>query len=340
MADGGEGTVEAILAATGGESRVNVVEDALGRPIQAQWGWLPGKIAIIEMACAAGLEHIAVAERDPLRASSFGVGQLIRHALDLGARHIVLGLGGSATNDAGAGMLQALGLVLLDAQGNPLAPGGAALTKLARIDSRFLDARLKDIQVTIASDVNNPLCGPKGASAIFGPQKGATSEQVQILDAALEHFADQCAVVLGEDHRLASGAGAAGGLGFAARAWMQARFRPGVEVVAELGGLASAIEGAQLVITGEGRMDAQTLHGKTPMGVAKIAQAAGVPVIAIAGSLGEGYQALYQTGIVAAFSLTPGPISLEQACANAEQLLKDRAQDVLRLWLSAKSLST
>ncbi len=339
MADGGEGTVEAILAATGGEPRVNVVEDALGRPIQAQWGWLPDKIAIIEMACAAGLEHIALAERDPLRASSFGVGQLIRHALDLGAKHIVLGLGGSATNDAGAGMLQALGLELLDAQGNPLAPGGAALSNLARIDSRFLDARLKDIQVTIASDVNNPLCGPKGASAIFGPQKGATPEQVQILDAALAHFADQCADALSEDHRLAPGAGAAGGLGFAARAWMQARFRPGVEVVAELGGLALAIEDAQLVITGEGRMDAQTLHGKTPMGVAKIAQAAGVPVIAIAGSLGEGYQALYQTGIVAAFSLTSGPMSLEQACANAEQLLKDRAQDILRLWLSAKNAS-
>jgi glycerate kinase len=339
MADGGEGTVEAILAATGGEPRVNMVEDALGRPIQAQWGWLPGKIAIIEMACAAGLEHVAVAERDPLRASSFGVGQLIRHALDLGARHIVLGLGGSATNDAGAGMLQALGLALLDEQGNALAPGGAALTKLARIDSRFFDTRLKDIQVTIASDVNNPLCGPKGASAIFGPQKGATPEQVQILDAALGHFADQCADALGEDHRLAPGAGAAGGLGFAARAWMQARFRPGVEVVAELGGLASAIEGAQLVITGEGRMDAQTLHGKTPMGVAKIAQAAGVPVIAIAGSLGEGYQALYQTGIVAAFSLTSGPMSLEQACANAEQLLKDRAQDILRLWLATTNVS-
>jgi glycerate kinase len=158
---------EAILAATGGESRVNAVEDALGRSIQAQWGWLPGKIAIIEMACAAGLEHVAVAERDPLRASSFGVGQLIRHALDLGAKHIVLGLGGSATNDAGAGMLQALGLALLDAQGNPLAPGGAALTNLARIDSRFFDARLKDTQVTIASDVNNPLCGLQGASAIF-----------------------------------------------------------------------------------------------------------------------------------------------------------------------------
>ncbi len=339
MADGGEGTVEAILAATGGESRVNVVEDALGRPIQAQWGWLPGKIAIIEMACAAGLEHIAVADRDPLRASSLGVGQLMGHALDMGAQHIVLGLGGSATNDGGAGMLQALGLALLDAQGMALAPGGAALAKLAHIDSSRLDARLKNVEITIASDVNNPLCGPKGASAVFGPQKGVTADQVMTLDRALAHFADLCAQVLGQDHRQDPGSGAAGGLGFAARAWMQARFRPGVEVVAELGGLASAIQDAQLVITGEGRMDAQTLHGKTPMGVAKIAQAAGVPVIAIAGSLGEGYQALYQSGIVAAFSLVSGPMTLEHACANAEQLLNDRAQDILRLWLATQNVS-
>ncbi|MDP4908665.1 MAG: glycerate kinase [Burkholderiaceae bacterium] len=339
MADGGEGTVEAILAATGGESRVNVVEDALGRPIQAQWGWLPGKIAIIEMACAAGLEHIAVADRDPLRASSLGVGQLMGHALDMGAQHIVLGLGGSATNDGGAGMLQALGLALLDAQGMALAPGGAALAKLAHIDSSRLDARLKNVEITIASDVNNPLCGPKGASAVFGPQKGVTADQVMTLDRALAHFADLCAQFLGQDHRQDPGSGAAGGLGFAARAWMQARFRPGVEVVAELGGLASAIQDAQLVITGEGRMDAQTLHGKTPMGVAKIAQAAGVPVIAIAGSLGEGYQALYQSGIVAAFSLVSGPMTLEHACANAEQLLNDRAQDILRLWLATQNVS-
>lgn len=339
MADGGEGTIEAILAATGGESRVNVVEDALGRPIQAQWGWLPGKIAIIEMACAAGLEHIPVADRDPLRASSLGVGQLMGHALDMGAQHIVLGLGGSATNDGGAGMLQALGLTLLDAQGMALTPGGAALAKLAHIDSSRLDARLKSVEITIASDVNNPLCGPKGASAVFGPQKGATADQVMTLDRALAHFADLCAQVLGQDHRQDPGSGAAGGLGFAARAWMQARFRPGVEVVAELGGLASAIQDAQLVITGEGRMDAQTLHGKTPMGVAKIAQAAGVPVIAIAGSLGEGYQALYQSGIVAAFSLVSGPMTLEHACANAEQLLKDRAQDILRLWLATQNVS-
>lgn len=336
MADGGEGTVEAILAATGGESRINVVQDALGRPIQAQWGWLPGKVAVIEMACAAGLEHIAVTDRDPLRASSFGVGQLIGHALDIGAQHIVLGLGGSATNDAGSGMLQALGLSLLDAQGETLAPGGAALAKLAHVDSSRFDTRLKNVEITIASDVNNPLCGPKGASAIFGPQKGATADQVTTLDRALAHFADLCAKVLGQDHRQDPGSGAAGGLGFAARAWMQARFRPGVEVVAELGGLALAIQGAQLVITGEGRMDAQTLHGKTPMGVAKIAQAAGVPVIAIAGSLGEGYQALYQSGIVAAFSLVSGPMTLEHACAETEQLLQDRAQDILRLWLSAQ----
>lgn len=337
MADGGEGTVEAVLAATGGQRRVNQVQDALGRPIEAHWGWLPGKVAVIEMACAAGLEHIAVAERDPLRASSFGVGQLIAHALDLGAEQIVLGLGGSATNDAGAGMLQALGLELLDAHGSALPPGGEALAKLARIDNTRLDTRLKQVRITIASDVNNPLCGPKGASAIFGPQKGASPEQVTTLDASLEHFADKCAEVLGKDDRQAPGAGAAGGLGFAAHAWMQARFRPGVEVVAELGGLAQAIQGAQLVITGEGRMDAQTLHGKTPMGVAKIAHAAGVPVIAIVGSLGEGYQALYQTGMVAAFSLVSGPMTLEHACANAENLLRDRAQDVLRLWLAAKN---
>jgi glycerate kinase len=336
MADGGEGTVEAILAATGGESRINVVQDALGRPIQAQWGWLPGKVAIIEMACAAGLEHIATTERDPLRASSFGVGQLIGHALDVGATQIVLGLGGSATNDAGAGMLQALGLGLFDAQGKTLAPGGAALANLAHIDTRTFDPRLKDVHITIASDVNNPLCGLQGASAVFGPQKGATPAQVSKLDTALGHFADVCARTLGKDPRNAPGSGAAGGLGFAAHTWMQARFRPGVEVVAELGGLAVAIQGAQLVITGEGRMDAQTLHGKTPMGVAKIAQAAGVPVIAIAGSLGAGYQALYKTGIVAAFSLVSGPMTLEQACADTEQLLKDRAQDILRLWLSAR----
>ena len=336
MADGGEGTVAAVLAATQGQARMNTVQNALGQPIDAQWGWLPNQTAVIEMAAAAGLEHIAAHNRDPMRATSYGVGELIKHALDAGAKQIVLGLGGSATNDAGAGMLQALGLDLFDANGHSIAPGGAGLSKLARIDASGLDNRLGKISITIASDVNNPLCGVKGASAIFGPQKGATPLQVQALDAALAHFADCCTQHLGKDSRDKPGSGSAGGLGYAAHAWMDATFRPGVEVVAEIGGLAEAVQGATLVITGEGRMDAQTLLGKTPMGVATIARHAGVPVIAIAGSLGKDYQALYNAGIYAAFSIVSGPCTLKEACEQASSLLEDRAQDIMRLWLAAR----
>jgi glycerate kinase len=288
------------------------------------------------MACAAGLEHIAPSQRDALRATTFGVGELIKYALDAGARQIVLGLGGSATNDAGAGMLSALGLSLRDAKGASLAAGGAALAKLHSIDASKLDPRLQQTKITIASDVNNPLCGRLGASAIFGPQKGASPEQVQTLDAALSHFADVCARHLGHDRRDAPGSGAAGGVGFAAHAWMQSTFRPGAAVIAEIGGLEQAVQGAAFVLTGEGRMDAQTLLGKTPMGVAQIAQRAGVPTIAIAGSLGPGYQGLYRVGIEAAFSLVPGPMSLAQACESVASLLEDRAEDVVRLWLAAK----
>lgn len=336
MADGGEGTVAAVLAATQGEARINTVQNALGQPIEAQWGWLPNQTAVIEMAAAAGLEHIAAHDRDPMRATSYGVGELIKHALDAGAKHIVLGLGGSATNDAGAGMLQALGLGLFDANDQHLAPGGSGLSKLARIDASGLDKRLGKISMTIASDVNNPLCGAKGASAIFGPQKGATPAQVHTLDAALAHFADCCSQHLGSDSRDMPGSGSAGGLGYAAHAWMGAIFRPGVEVVAEIGGLAKAVQGASLVITGEGRMDAQTLLGKTPMGVATIARDAGVPVLAIAGSLGKDYQALYSAGIYAAFSVVSGPCTLKEACEQASSLLEDRAQDIMRLWLAAR----
>jgi glycerate kinase len=335
MADGGEGTVQAVLGATQSERRSNLVQNALGQPIQAQWALLPDQTAVIEMACAAGLEHIAPSQRDALRATTFGVGELIKHALDAGARHIVLGLGGSATNDGGAGMLSALGLRLLDAQRTPLTAGGAALTALEFIDASNFDSRLEQTKITIASDVNNPLCGPLGASAIFGPQKGASPEQVQMLDAALSHFADVCAQQLGHDRRDAAGSGAAGGVGFAAHAWMQSTFRPGATVIAEIGKLDLAVQGASFVITGEGRMDAQTLLGKTPMGVAQIAQRAGVPTIAIAGSLGPGYQGLYRVGIQAAFSLVSGPMTLAQACEHVGSLLEDRAEDVVRLWLAA-----
>ena len=226
MADGGEGTVQAVLAAAGGQARQRTVNDALGHKVDAVWGLLDDGTAIIEMAAAAGLELIPPSKRDPLRASSHGVGELILAALDAGARHIILGLGGSATNDAGAGMLTALGLRLLDKEGRSLPPGGGALGQLASIDARGLDARLADVRIDIASDVDNPLCGPQGASHIFGPQKGATPEQVNALDDMLSHFADVCARQLGSDRRDEAGAGAAGGLGFAAKTFLNAQFRP------------------------------------------------------------------------------------------------------------------
>lgn len=335
MADGGEGTVEAVLAATGGQWRTATVTGALGESLDAPWGWLDDATAVIEMAAAAGLEQTPAAQRDPLRASSGGVGEIIRAALDAGARRIILGLGGSSTNDGGAGLLAALGVRFLDKSDKDLPPGGAALAELDRIDIQGLDPRLAQIQLDIASDVDNPLCGPHGASHIFGPQKGATPEQVTLLDNSLSHFADICARDLGRDMRDEPGSGAAGGLGFAAHAFLNARFRPGVEVVAELGKLAQAMEGATLAFTGEGRMDAQTLRGKTPAGVARIAQHAGVPVIALAGSLGEGYEKLHAGGITAAFSLAPGPVTLQQACENAAQYLCDRARDVTQLWVAA-----
>lgn len=336
MADGGEGTVDAVLAACGGERRELRVSGPLGEPVLAHWGWLGDATAVLEMAAASGLHWVPLQQRDATRASSHGTGELIRAALDAGARRIILGLGGSATNDAGAGLLRALGMRFLDAQGVELEPGGLALARLARIDSSGLDPRLLNVSVEVAADVDNPLCGPRGASHVFGPQKGASAAQVLALDAALQHFAQVVAATLGEDHSGFPGVGAAGGLGFAARAFLRAQFRPGIALVAELSGLAKAVQGADLLITGEGRLDSQSLHGKTPVGVARIARAAGVPVIALAGSLGEGYQALYEAGIDAAFSLSAGPQSLAQAMAEAAAELEARSCDLARVWRLAK----
>ncbi|MDH0893112.1 MULTISPECIES: glycerate kinase [unclassified Pseudomonas] len=337
MADGGEGTVDAVLAATGGERRECQVRDPMGGPVSAHWGWLGGEGgAVLEVAAASGLHRVPKAQRDATRASSYGTGELIRAALDAGARRIILGLGGSATNDGGAGLLQALGVRFLDASDRDLAPGGVALADLARIDPAGLDPRLAGVELLIAADVDNPLCGPRGASRVFGPQKGADAAQVEALDSALAHYAQVAATALGEDHSDFPGTGAAGGLGFAARAFLGASFRPGIELVAELSGLAEALRGADLLITGEGRLDSQSLHGKTPVGVARLARAAGVPVLALAGSLGERYQELYDAGIDAAFSLAPGPQSLEQAMAGAAGELQARACDLARLWRMAR----
>jgi glycerate kinase len=293
------------------------------------------RTALIEMAEASGLQLVPPGQRDACKTSTYGTGELIRAALDAGAERIILAIGGSATNDGGAGAMQALGVQLFDAEGQALPPGGLALSRLATIDLGQLDPRLAQVRFDIAADVNNPLCGPHGASAIFGPQKGANPEQVQQLDAALGHFADHCASVLPKDVRDEPGSGAAGGLGFAAKAFLGAQFRAGVEVVAELVGLDEAVRGADLVITGEGRFDAQTLRGKTPFGVARIAQRHNVPVIVIAGTLGDGYEQMYAHGVAAAFALPSGPMSLEQACSEAPRLLSERAADIARLWRTA-----
>lgn len=334
MADGGEGTVEAILAAVPGERRSESVRGPLGAPVTARWGWFAQtRLAIVEMAEASGLQLLALDQRDACRSSSRGTGELMVAALDAGAQQIILTIGGSATNDGGSGMLTALGARFLDGEGNELQAGGLALATLDRIDLSGLDPRLQSVQVVVAADVDNPLCGPKGASFTFGGQKGANPEQLQALDFALAHFADCCAQVLGKDVRHVPGTGAAGGMGFAAKAFLQAEFRPGVEVVAELVGLAGQVSGADLLITGEGRCDAQTLHGKAPIGVARIASAHGVPVVILAGTLGEGYQAVYNEGVTAAFSIVAGPTSLAQACEQAPALLRSRTNDLMRLWM-------
>jgi len=338
MADGGEGSLDAVLAATGGHRRRAQVTNANGQTIMADWGDLGGGRAFIEMATAAGLEQIPPQERCALHATSVGVGQLIVQALDAGAHHLVLGLGGSACNDAGAGLLQALGARLLDQHGQPLPLGGAALASLARLDLSGLDPRLQDTRFALAVDVDNVLCGAAGASAIFGPQKGASPQDVIQLDAALAHFADVLARTSGRDERNLPGMGAAGGLGLPIKTLFAADFQPGVELIAELAGLDAALDGAELAFTGEGSLDHQTLLGKTPAGVARHAQARGIPVIALAGALGEGYPALYPAGITAAFSLTPAPVSLADACAHAAEYLRARAGDVMRLWAAARNI--
>lgn len=332
MADGGEGTLEAVLEVCEGEWREKTVIGPLGKPVQAKWGWLEKqKIAMIEMAQASGIQLVPPSERDACQSTTFGTGQLILDALDAGAKDIILTVGGSATNDGGTGLLTALGARLSDSNQHVLSAGGLALQTLSKIDLTHFDPRIQQTRFLLAADVTNPLCGPNGASHIFGPQKGATPVQVQLLDQALAHFADVSAQLLGFDKRDEAGSGAAGGLGFAAKSYLNAEFKAGVEVVAELNQLASKISNADWVITGEGKFDQQTLNGKTVFGVSRVAKMKNVPVIVIAGTLGEGYQALYEQGVTAAFSLTNGPITLEQACKQAAELIYERTVDIARL---------
>jgi len=332
MADGGEGTIEAVLDVCNGQWREKTVMGPLGEKVQAKWGWLENqKIAIIEMAQASGIQLVPTSQRDACHSTTFGTGQLILDALDAGAKDIILTVGGSATNDGGAGLLSSLGARLLDSKQQVLEAGGLALKNLSKIDLTHFDPRIQQTRFLLAADVTNPLCGPNGASHIFGPQKGASSAQVQLLDEALAHFADVSAQLLSADKRDEAGSGAAGGLGFAAKSYLNAEFKAGVEVVAELNQLANKISNADWVITGEGKFDRQTLNGKTVFGVSQVAKMKNIPVIVIAGTLGEGYQALYQHGVTAAFSLTSGPMSLDEACKRTAELVFERTIDIARL---------
>lgn len=330
MADGGEGTVQSLVDATGGELRTTTVDGPLGDPVDATWGVLgDGSTAVIEMAEASGLGLVPRDRRDPRRASTRGTGQLVLAALDAGMRHIVLGIGGSATNDGGAGLAEALGARLLDQAGQDLEPGGAALTHLASIDSSGLDSRLADTVLEVACDVTNPLCGSEGASAIYGPQKGADPDCVAELDAALAHYAAVVDRDLGQDVADVPGAGAAGGLGAGLLAFApHCRLRPGINIVVEQSRLAQKVQGADLVVTGEGRMDAQTRFGKTPKGVADVAAAAGVPVVAVTGCLGDGADVLYDEGFAAIFPILGGLAPLDQVLADGAANVTRTARNI------------
>ncbi|MYN19061.1 glycerate kinase [Rugamonas sp. FT107W] len=329
VADGGEGTVQAMIDASGGRRVGLKASGPLGEPVDAFYGLMgDGATAVIEMAAASGLELVPAARRDPLRTSSHGTGELIRDALDAGARRFVLGVGGSATNDGGAGMVQALGGRLLDEAGNELPPGGGALDRLRHIDLSGLDARIKDSVFDIACDVSNPLVGPQGASHIFGPQKGATPAMVEQLDANLRHYADVIAHELGHQVADVPGAGAGGGIGAAMLVFLGGRLRPGSEIVTAAVGLDAAVADANLVITGEGRIDSQSIHGKTPIGVARVAQRHGKPVIAIAGSLAPGAAIVHQHGIQAVFGAVSRPCTVEQALAEAAQNVRSAARNI------------
>ncbi|WP_426508052.1 glycerate kinase [Serratia proteamaculans] len=338
MADGGEGTVDSMVAATGGEIVRVEVTGPLGQSVSAFYGLLgEGETAVIEMAAASGLHLAPKGQRDPRITTSYGTGELILAALERGVKAIILGIGGSATNDGGAGMMQALGARLLDDQQQPLPPGGAALARLAQIDLSAVDPRLQQVSVTAACDVDNPLCGPHGASAVFGPQKGATPEMVTQLDSALNHFGRLLQQATGREVLNAPGAGAAGGMGAALLGMLNARLRPGIEIVIETLRLEEALHDADLVITGEGRLDSQSIHGKTPIGVARVAKRYGLPVIGIAGSLSKDYQVVHQHGIDAAFSVLDRVVTLEEALTDAADNLEVTARNVAAVWKLAQS---
>lgn len=331
MADGGEGTVQSLIDAWQGQSMVTEVTAPLGNKVLAEWGLSADrKTAIIEMAAASGLHLVAENERNPLITGSYGTGELIKAALNFGVEKIILGIGGSATNDAGVGMLQALGAAFLDDEGKPLVAGGAALKRLSKIDLSALDPRLATTQIEVACDVDNLLCGERGASAVFGPQKGATAAMIKELDVALSFFSQKVKLQLNKDIANIAGAGAAGGTGAGLQLLPNCCLKSGVDIILEVTHLSKEVADADLVITGEGRMDSQTVYGKTPVGVAKTAKRFNKPVIAIVGCLRADYEVVYDAGIDAVFPIIRNLASLSDTLAQGRENLISTAQNVAR----------
>ncbi len=331
IGDGGEGTLDTLVAATNGQKKSVRVTGPLGQQIDAEYGILgDGKTCVIEMASASGLALVPDGQLNPLKATTAGTGELIRHALDDGYTSFILALGGSATNDGGAGMLQALGLKVLDEHGNEIGQGGGELGKVHRIDMSELDPRIRSSTFLIASDVESPLIGPKGASYVFGPQKGATLDMVKALDRNLSHWGDYVEQATGVRLHDLKGAGAAGGIGGAFQAFFPSEMKRGIDVVIEHIGFHKTLHGADLVITGEGQVDFQTATGKTPMGVAQAAKSHNIPTIILAGSVGAGVDVLYQYGIVSVNSIINRPMTLHEAMENAVDLIEFAAEQVVR----------
>lgn len=338
MADGGEGTVQSLVDATGGKIIEVEVTGPLLDKVDAFYGILgDGKTAVIEMAAASGLPLVSEEKRNPMITTTYGTGELIKHALDMGCRSIIIGIGGSATNDGGLGMAKALGVRFMDDAGVDIGHGGGSLSKLHTIDFSALDSRLKDCKITVACDVDNPLCGPRGATYVFGPQKGARGEMLEVLDRNLEHYAEIVKDTLCVDIKDIPGAGAAGGLGGGLMAFLNAKLQRGIDIVIEITKLEQNFKDADLVITGEGMMDYQTQYGKTPYGVAKAANKHCIPVIALVGQIGRNASVLYELGIDSIFSIVDGPMSLDNAIDNGAVLLQDAAERVMRLYRVAQN---
>jgi len=332
VADGGDGTLDALVRNTGGELINSRVRGPLGAPVSALWGvMVDGRTAVIEMARASGLALVPPRQRNPRITTSYGTGEIIAEVLDRGYRRIIVGLGGSATNDGGTGMAQALGVRFLDSSGKELPPGGGALSRLARIDMSGLRLGVMEAQITAATDVTNPLCGPNGASAIYGPQKGASHGVVEELDAALDRLSGVIKRQFGLDLRDQARAGAAGGLAAGLVAFTNAKIESGIDLVCEVLGLDVHLEGADLVITGEGRADASTVYDKAPVGVARRAKSRGIPVVSLVGSLGVGYEDVYQHGIDAVLPIIDRTMGFEESISRSYDLLRKAAERAMRL---------